>query len=302
MKWGKTQVSSPHSSVALPSKMPLKSLFLNLHVKSLLIIYIIICFAVFAFWCVSFWWSSRLTFSARWAFTFVSQTENEGQGGSTDPWWGSPVAPQNPSQASPSWFLSFCLLSLLLWAIWLASLWLLHLCPPRRSSRWEKLQVGSPALSFLLPAGFVCRRPEGKTELWLSACFFAAAAARAGAAAAGAAAPPGAGAAARRAPAPPAAAHRGLSRRGRGWEPAEDPAANENFRGSPGHPPEFHPRRRPVPGRRGHPDSVRAAWPAQVHHHQVLSEPAVLSEAPRQTEGQLRLGGGCGRIQGRGVA
>lgn len=44
---------NPHvfaqGSVALLSKMPLKSLLPNLHFKSLLIIYIIICFAVFAF-------------------------------------------------------------------------------------------------------------------------------------------------------------------------------------------------------------------------------------------------------------
>lgn len=39
----------PHGSAAHLSKMPLKSLFLNFHFKSLLIIYIIICFAVFAF-------------------------------------------------------------------------------------------------------------------------------------------------------------------------------------------------------------------------------------------------------------
>lgn len=39
----------PQGSVALLSKMPLKSLLLNLRFKSLFIIYIIICFAVFDF-------------------------------------------------------------------------------------------------------------------------------------------------------------------------------------------------------------------------------------------------------------
>lgn len=110
------------------------------------------------------------------------------------------------------------------------------------------------------------------------------------------------GAAAGRPPAPPAAAHRGLPGRGRGRHPPEEPAAHQDLRGGPGDPPEFHPRRGPVPGRGGHPDSVRPAGPAQVHHHQVLSEPAVLSQASRQAEGQLRPRGGRGRIQRGGAA
>lgn len=128
----------------------------------------------------------------------------------------------------------------------------------------------------------------------------AAAAAAAPAARAGASA--AAGAAAGRPPAPPAAAPRGLPRRGRGRRPPEAPAAHQDLGGGPGHPAELHPGRRPVPGRGGHPDSVRPAGPAQVHHHQVLSEPAVLSQAPRQAEGQLGPRGGRGRVQRGGAA